>query len=52
MSIVSGAVAERMNVPKSTVTTRLDRFRRGLRKTLLAEIARNCRADRTEDIDV
>jgi RNA polymerase sigma-70 factor (ECF subfamily) len=46
------AVAERMNVPKSTVTTRLDRFRRGLRKTLLAEIARNCRADRTEDIDV
>jgi RNA polymerase sigma-70 factor (ECF subfamily) len=37
------AVAERLGVPKSTVTTRLQRFRGALRKTLLAELARRGR---------
>ena len=41
------AVAARLGVPKSTVTTRLDRFRRRLRKALIVEIAR--RSVRTLD---
>jgi RNA polymerase sigma-70 factor, ECF subfamily len=33
-------VARRLKVPKSTVSTRLDRFRRSLRKALVVELAR------------
>jgi len=39
------AVAEKLGVPKSTVTTRLDRFRALLRKEILVHLARNTRPD-------
>jgi len=36
-----GEVAERLGVPRSTVTTRLDRFRRALRKRIASAILRS-----------
>ncbi len=38
------AVAERLGIPKSTVTTRLDRFRQAFKKQLLREVLKRQRA--------